>query len=75
MLTLPSERDVEHLVDLEVLGRGLEHRAPTGLAVGARPEQLQLVHALTSRATACTAIPSSRPVKPSFSVVVALTLT
>ena len=75
VLALPRERDVQHLVDLKVLVRGLEHGAPAGLAMGARPQQLQLVHALTSKATACTAIPSSRPVKPSFSVVVALTLT
>jgi hypothetical protein len=34
--------------------------------MGARAQQLQLGHARTSKATACTAMPSSRPVKPSF---------
>ncbi len=34
----------------------------------------QLAHSATSKATACAEMPSPRPVKPSFSLVVALTL-
>ena len=75
VFTLTGERNIQHLVDLEIFGRGFQHRPPAGLAMGARAQQLKLVHERTSSATACTAMPSSRPVKPSFSVVVALTLT
>jgi hypothetical protein len=75
MLAGTRQGDIEHLVDLEILRHSLEHRGATGPAVRRWAEQLIFGHALTSSATACTAMPSSRPVKPSFSVVVALTLT
>ena len=78
VLAFTAEGNVQHLVDLEVLGHGLEHRLAAGCPMGARPEQVEFAenaHRAISKATACTAMPSSRPVKPSRSVVVALTLT
>src|SRR5690606_7814617 len=75
MFALPRERNIQHLIDLKIVGHSLEHGTAACSAMGARPEQLVFGHARTSSATACTAMPSSRPVKPSFSLVVALTLT
>ena len=75
VLTGALQGDIQHFVDLEVFGNRLQHRTTEVRTVGARTEQFEFVHALTSKATACTAMPSSRPVNPSFSVVVALTLT
>ena len=77
MLTLPAQLDIEDLGDPEVLRLRLEHRPATGLAVGPRPQPLAVcaAHRGSNRATASTAIPSLRPTKPSFSVVVALILT
>src|SRR5690606_35307358 len=75
MLAAATERNIQHLVDLEVLGGFLEYRLPAGLALGARPQQFGFGHSGSSSTTACTAMPSSRPTKPSVSVVVALTLT
>ncbi|MNQ88605.1 hypothetical protein D3C85_1038750 [compost metagenome] len=75
MLTLAGKRNVQHFIDLEIFGGGFQLRLAKGLAMGAWTEQFEFGHAGSNRATACTAMPSSRPVKPSFSVVVALTLT
>src|SRR5690606_11476175 len=77
VLALPAQLDIEDLGDPEVLRLRLEHRPATGLAVGPRPQPLAVcaAHRGSNRATASTAIPSLRPTKPSFSVVVALILT
>ena len=75
MFAVTAERDIEHFIDLEVFGDGFQYRCAEGLAIGTRAEQLQFIHARSNKATECTAMPSSRPTKPSFSVVVALTFT
>ncbi len=75
VFALAGQRNVEHLIDLKILRDRLQHRAAARLAMRQGTEQLVFGHARTSKAMACTAIPSSRPVKPSFSVVVAFTLT
>ncbi|MNJ48782.1 hypothetical protein D3C77_439860 [compost metagenome] len=75
VFTIARERNIQDFVYLEVIGSGLENRAAQRLARGARAQQFQFGHAGSNKATAWTAMPSSRPVKPSFSVVVALTLT
>lgn len=75
VLAFAGQRDIQHLVHLEVLSRRLEYRAAQCFTIGPRPQQLQVVHARSNKATECTAMPSSRPVNPSFSVVVAFTLT
>ncbi|MCY1374043.1 hypothetical protein D9M69_613550 [compost metagenome] len=75
MFAIATERDVEHFIDLEVFRRGFQHCGAEGFTVGTRAEQLQVGHARSNKATECTAMPSSRPTKPSFSVVVAFTFT
>ena len=75
VLTVAGQRDIQHFVDLEIFSRGFQHRAAQGLAIGTRAQQFQIIHARSNKATECTAMPSSRPVNPSFSVVVAFTLT
>src|SRR5690606_28572846 len=65
------------LFDTEVLGRRTETCRQHRCAMGARPRRLDgCGHAagVRRRHTACAAMPSPRPVEPSFSVVVALTL-
>ncbi len=75
VLTVAGQRDIEHFVDLEIFRRSLQDCAAQRLAVGPRAQQFQVVHARSNKATECTAMPSSRPVNPSFSVVVAFTFT
>ncbi|MNI53676.1 hypothetical protein D3C73_1085250 [compost metagenome] len=70
-----TEGNVEDFVDLEIFGDRFQDRRAEGLTVSPRAEQLQFVHARSNKATECTAMPSSRPTKPSFSVVVAFTFT
>src|SRR5690606_6491691 len=60
------------LGDVEVLGRHPDACVEYRDAMGARQ---RIAHARTSRQTACAAMPSSRPMKPRRSLVVALTLT
>src|SRR5690606_28566940 len=70
-------RERVDLVDAEVIGRRTETRRQHCRAMGVRPGRLAgCGHAACacSRHTACAAMPSPRPVKPSVSVVVALTL-
>ena len=75
VLTFAGQRDIQHFVDLEIFSRRFQYRAAQGLAIGPWPQQLHVIHARSNKATECTAMPSSRPVKPSFSVVVAFTFT
>src|SRR5690606_2058994 len=77
VLALPAQPEVGDVGDPEVVRLRVEHRPSTGLAVGPRPQPLAVcaAHRGSNRATASAAIPSIRPTKPSFSVVVALILT
>src|SRR5690606_37508955 len=71
VLAVAAGLEAVQLLDPEVLRAAADarrhHRRAESLHAAA--------HARTSRATAWAAIPSPRPVKPSFSLVVALTLT
>src|SRR5205085_5888273 len=72
VLATAGRLEAVDLIDAEVFGMDAETRLQHGLAMRARR---QGAHAFASSTTACAAMPSPRPVKPSFSVVVALTLT
>lgn len=52
VFTLAGQRDIEHLIDLKILGDRFQHRTAARLAMGTRPEQLIFGHARTSKATA-----------------------
>ncbi|MNO48398.1 hypothetical protein D3C76_387320 [compost metagenome] len=75
MFAIAAERNIEDFIDLKVFSDGFQYRRAEGFTIGTRAEQLQFIHARSNKATECTAMPSSRPTKPSFSVVVAFTFT
>src|SRR5690606_8559187 len=71
VLAFARRLECGQLIDLEIFRHSADGRAQHRLA----KRQRQRAHSATSNTAACAAMPSSRPVKPSFSLVVALILT
>src|SRR5690606_548865 len=80
LLALAAGLEAEVFVHLEILDLHTQLRGQHGITVGAKIRRVVRgfgAHSppRRSRTTACAAMPSPRPVKPSRSLVVALTLT